>query len=65
MQNSFTGSKIFDSYAFTGYTAKRNTHDSVRRPDSLRRSQRKPIFDGMNFYTSFTEQVLKRPKTFN
>lgn len=54
MQNSFTGSKIFDSYAFTGYSAKRNTHDTVRRPDSLRRSQRKPIFDGINFYSSLT-----------
>lgn len=65
MRNSFTGSKIFDTYAFTGYSAKRNTFDSVRRPDSLRRSQRKPIFDGSNFYSSLTENVIKRPQTYN
>ena len=54
MQNSFTGSKIFDTYAFTGFTAKRNTYDSVRRPDSLRKSRRKPIFDNMPLNISTT-----------
>jgi hypothetical protein len=65
MQNSFARSKIFDTYAFTGYSDKRNAYDSVRRPDSLRRSQRKPIFDGSNFYSSFTDNIIKRPQTYN
>jgi hypothetical protein len=54
MQNSFTGSKIFDTYGFTSFTGKRNTYDSVRRQDSLRKSRRKPIFDNMPFNASMT-----------
>lgn len=52
MQNSFTGLKIFDNYSLTGHTGKKNNYNSVRRPESMRKSRRKPIFDNKEFYTS-------------
>lgn len=39
--------------------------DSLRRPNSLRQSQRKPIFDKNMYYQSVADFAVKRPLSYN
>lgn len=60
MQYSTTTPQMFSSFVSVD---KRETFNSAKRPDSLRKSERKPIFD-VKAYTSF-RQTVKRPISSN
>ncbi len=60
--HSFTGSKIFGNYTSISM---RTMGESRRRPNSMRQSNRKPIFDKNMYLTSVADFVVKRPLSYN
>lgn len=60
--HSFTASKIFGNYTAI---SRRQMLESQRRPNSLRQSQRKPIFDKNMYYQSVADFAMKRPLSYN
>ena len=60
--SSFTSSKIFGNYTSI---SKGDFNESKRRPESIRHSQRKPIFDKNMYFSTVANYAVKRPLSFN
>ena len=60
--SSFTTSKIFGNQTSI---SKQDNNEYRRRPESIRQSHRKPIFDKNMYFSSVGQFSVKRPITYN
>ena len=60
--SSFTHSNIFGNYTSI---SKGDYNQSYRRPESIRQSQRKPIFDKNMLKSTVSNYAVRRPLSFN
>jgi hypothetical protein len=62
---SFTTSKLLGNYSSLSYGSHSKVYESTRRPQSIRHSQRKPIFDKHMYFSTVSDYAIKRPLSYN